>query len=99
MKKSSNDLNPTPDSVDWAKEIEQTLAETGWTKTQLAIKLGLYVQQRPRGQGGPVSPHLYTWIRGQYKPKLYLLYALRYIRLTEGKKPVGATTTPTKSKE
>ena len=96
-KKSSTDLTPT--EIDWAAEINQTLEETGWSKAQLARKLGLYVQDRASGEGGPVSPHLYAWIRGQYKPKVYLLYALRYIRLTEGKPPVGRGTPPTNPKE
>jgi transcriptional regulator with XRE-family HTH domain len=86
MKKSSPGSKIIAADVDWPAELRQTLEETGWTKTQLADYLGLYVQ-RTTNSGGSVSPHLYAWLRGQHKPKLYLLYALRYARLMHGKEP------------
>lgn len=76
----------TAADIDWPAEINQTLQETGWTKVRLAEYLGLYVQRNPPS-GGAVCPHLYSWLRGKHKPKLYLLYALRYARLTHGQEP------------
>lgn len=94
MTKLWKDLNP--DSINWKQELELTLAETGWTKVHLAEVLGLYIQRR-KERGGDVSPHFYNWLSGKYKPKPYLIYALRYIRLIEGNKPRRATKAPPKA--
>jgi hypothetical protein len=93
-KKSYQDWKTTAAKVDWAAEIERTLAETGWTKVQLAEALGLYIQPRSGNNGGPVSPHIYTWMRGKHQPKFYLLYALRYLRSQYGQQNAAATVPP-----
>jgi hypothetical protein len=85
--------NINPDTIDWRAEIEQTLAETGWTKVELATVLGLHVQHQ-RGRKMPVSPHFYSWLRGNHKPRAYLLYALRYLRAHYGQATPPGTTTP-----
>lgn len=87
MKKFSKSLTlDTPSKINWTEELEQTLAETGLHHSELAAKLGLYVQQRD-GKESNVSPHFFRWLKGTATPKKYLLYALRYIRLIEGQNP------------
>lgn len=98
-KKSSRSSKITAAEIDWAAEINQTLKETGWSKAELASWLGLYVQNKSGTDGGPVSPHLYTWLRGKHKPKVYLLYALRYLRGQYGLASMQAAKAPTKPKE
>lgn len=98
-KKSFPDLKITASSIDWPAEIQLTLDTTGWTKAQLAEALGLYIQHRSASSGGDVSPHLYTWLRGKHKPKVYLLYALRYLRAQYGGAAAPATQPPTNPKE
>jgi hypothetical protein len=83
MKKLPNELkNITADKINWRAELEETLRVTGWTRLELATVLGLYVQEREDKQS--VSPHIYTWMRGKHKPRLYLLYALMYLRARYG---------------
>lgn len=100
MKKSWKGLTPiVPDEIDWKHELELTLKVTGWTKVQLAECLGLYIQRRKDNyKGGDVSPHFYHWLSGKYKPKPYLLFALRYIRLMEGKQATPASGVAAKRK-
>lgn len=89
MQKSSSELKLLQsESVDWRWELEETMRVCGWTRVELAEHLGLYVQRRTKS-GGSVSPHLYAWMRGKYKPKLYLIYALRYLRLTCAAEPIA----------
>lgn len=95
--KSTGNSKITAADINWPAEINETLQVTGWTKVQLAEFLGLYVQRETRTGGGAVCPHLYTWMRGKHKPKLYLLYALRYARLMHGQEPpivANPTATP-----
>lgn len=88
MQKLSSDLKTLrSEDIDWRAEIEQTMQVCGWTRVELAEHLGLYVQYRTKS-GGSVSPHLYALMRGKYKPKMYMLYALRYFRLMYPAEPI-----------
>lgn len=98
-KKSYQDWKTTAASVDWPSEIQRTLDETGWTKVQLANALGLYIQPSSGRNSGPVSPHIYTWLRGKHKPKFYLLYALRYLRSQYGLASVQTAKQPSNPTE
>lgn len=72
----------SPSNVDWKKEIELTLSETGFTKAELGVQLGLYVQHQPLKNGNVKSTcgQIYAWISGKNKPPYYLLLALRHLR-------------------
>jgi transcriptional regulator with XRE-family HTH domain len=84
--------------VDWPAEINKTLETTGWTKSELAEALGMYVQPARENQG-PVSQQLYAWLRGRNQPRVYLLYALRYLRSHYGQEPVKGSKAKAKPKE
>lgn len=99
MKKSWTDsTHIAPDDIDWPAELHATLDATGMSYAELAEVLGLYVQHQV-GKPKPCSPQFYRWLSGRNKPKKYLWYALRYIRLMDGKKPPQATKPARKPKD
>jgi hypothetical protein len=93
MKKLPSELKSIAvDKINWRAELEETLRVTVWTRLELATVLGLYVQQREDKQS--VSPHIYAWMRGKNKPRLYLLYALMYLRARYGQATPAAPPPP-----